>query len=87
MHFEANGTADIKLEQASRTRIEGVFATKLIEIKKALNTTVENALVERILIDQDAVRTRLDNVTVKFRAAVAGSRTSPPTPSTKASRT
>ena len=66
VHFEANGTADIKLEQASRTRIEGVFATKLIEIKKALNTTVENALVERILIDQDAVRTRLDNVTVNL---------------------
>jgi hypothetical protein len=63
VHFEANGTADIKLEEASRTRIESVFATKLIEIRKALNTTVENALVEKIVIHEDAVRTRLDSVT------------------------
>jgi hypothetical protein len=66
VHLEANGTADVKLEQASRTRIEGVFANKLIEIRKALNTTVENALVERIMIDQEAVRTHLDSVTVNL---------------------
>ena len=49
VHFEADGTADIKLWTASRTRIEAVFAQiELIKIRPALNTTVENALVERM---------------------------------------
>lgn len=69
LHLEANGTADIRLEEASRVRIEGVFATKLIEVKKALNTTIENALVEKIVIHEDAVRTRLDSVTYNLSGA------------------
>jgi hypothetical protein len=63
VHMEANGTADIRLERTMHARIEGVFATRLVELAGALNTTVENALVERVAIDAASVRTRLDSVT------------------------
>lgn len=60
VHFEANGLGDIQLQQASRVRVQSVYATKLIEISAvSRNNTVAESLVERITIGPQVVRTRL----------------------------
>ena len=73
MHFEGNGTADIDLDQAFATRIEGVFATKKIRLgKTTLNTTIANGLVHAITIDAEASRTRLENLMVDLGGVGGG---------------
>ena len=73
MHFEGNGTADIDLDQAFATRIEGVFATKKIRLgKTTLNTTIANGLVHAITIDAEARRTRLENLMVDLGGVGGG---------------
>lgn len=63
VHFEANRTADIELDQAFATRIEGVLATgNVIVGGKSLNTTIGNALIDRLVIAADARRTMLQNL-------------------------
>ena len=73
VHFEANGIADIELDQAYATRIEGVFATgKIMLGKTTLNTTIANGLIHAIAIDAEARRTRLENLMVDLGASGGG---------------
>jgi len=67
VHFEANGVADVQVDDARNVRIQSVIATKLIKMTGAAkDVAVESSAVNGFEIGSDVRRVRIENVAVHF---------------------